>query len=133
MRDAPPAGAAAAITGTVPHARTAAALAGPGEALPPVFGTPFMIADMERACAAILAPLLRPGEVSVGVKIEVAHEAPTPGGVSVGAEATFTGQDGPLYWFDVSATDPGGTIGRGRIARAIVPEDKLIAKAETRR
>ena len=117
---------------TVNDARTAAALADPGEAVPPVCGTPFMIADMERACAALLAPLLQAGEVSVGARIEVSHSAPTPSGASITATATFTERDGPLYWFDVQAEDAGGRIGKGRIARAIVDQDTLLAKAGVR-
>ena len=92
-----------------------------------------MIADMERACAAILAPLLNPGEVSVGARIEVVHNAPTPLGAEVSASARYTGREGPLYWFEVWAEDSAGRIGEGRIARAIVPEEKLVTRAETRR
>lgn len=133
MSDAPDDGATATLGGAVTPARTAAALAAEGEALPPVFGTPFMIADMERACAALLAPLLQPGEVSVGVRIDVTHEAPTPEGVNVTARAQYTGREGPLYWFDVWAEDTGGVIGKGRIARAIVAQEKLLSRAERRR
>ncbi|MEM8854836.1 MAG: hypothetical protein AAGD34_14130 [Pseudomonadota bacterium] len=126
-------GATTTLDGTVPPARTAAALATDSEKLPPVFGTPFMIADMERACAVLLSPLLGPDDVSVGARIEVSHNAPTPEGATVRAGARFTGREGPLYWFDVWAEDGGGTIGEGRIARAILPEGKLISRAEKRR
>ncbi len=113
-------GATYELRAKVDVTRTAKALAGKGEALPPVFGTPFMIADMERACAALLAPLLDDGKVSVGARIEVSHTAPTPIGSEVTATAQFTACDGPLYWFDVWAEDASGRIGKGRIARAIV-------------
>ncbi|GMG85192.1 hypothetical protein LNKW23_44080 [Paralimibaculum aggregatum] len=125
-------GATTTLDGAVTQERTAASLGRPGDALPPVFGTPFMIADMERACAALLAPLLGPGDVSVGVRIEVAHSAPTPEGAQVRASARFTGREGPLYWFDVWAEDQGGKIGEGRIARAVVPEAKILARAGAR-
>ena len=112
--------------------RTAKALADSGEALPDVFATPFMIADMERACAAMLAPLLASNEVSVGARIEVSHSAPTPIGSPVSATATFTGKDGSLYWFDVVAEDARGRIGKGRIARAIVDRETLMSTAQER-
>ena len=121
------------LTSTVGSDRTALALAATGEVLPDVFATPFMIADMERACAAILAPYLKEGEVSVGARIEVSHTAPTPVGSPVSAIATFTGREGALFWFDVMAEDAGGPIGKGRIARAIVPQEKLMSAAEARR
>ena len=133
MADDPSAGETITLAGIVEEGRTAASLAAEGERLPAVFGTPFMIADMERACAAILAPLLNPGEVSVGARIEVVHNAPTPLGAEVSVTARYTGREGPLYWFEVWAEDSAGRIGEGRIARAIVPEEKLVTRAETRR
>lgn len=116
----------------VNETRTASALADTGEALPAVFGTPFMIADMERACAALLAPLLEDGKVSVGARIEVSHTAPTAVGSDVMVAAQFIELDGPLYWFDVWAEDAGGRIGKGRIARAIVDQGALLSKASAR-
>lgn len=127
-------GQTAAFSAPVEHTRTAASLSvTPETPLPAVFGTPFMIADMERACADLLAPCLGAGDVSVGVKIEVTHLAPTPVGVTVTSTATFTGQEGPLYWFDVSTEDPAGKVGEGRIARAIVNDAKLIGRSDARK
>ncbi|MBG6204653.1 putative thioesterase [Labrenzia sp. EL_13] len=117
----------------VTDANTAAHLAESGETLPPVFATPFMIAAMERACAALLSVALEEGDVSVGAKIDVSHVAPSPVGVEILATARFTDREGPLFWFDVSAEDPGGLIGKGRIARAILSMDKVKARAEVRR
>lgn len=121
------------LQSAVDSTRTALALAANGEALPDVFATPFMIADMERACAAILHPYLKEGEVSVGARIEVVHTAPTPVGSPVTATATFTAREGALYWFDVVAEDPGGRIGKGRIARAIVDQSMLMSTAGARK
>lgn len=120
------------LQSAVDPTRTALALATNGEALPDVFATPFMIADMERACAAILHPYLKDGEVSVGARIEVVHTAPTPVGSLVTATATFTAREGALYWFDVVAEDHGGRIGKGRIARAIVDQSMLMSTAGAR-
>lgn len=131
-RGSPEVGQEHRLTSTVGPDRTALALAETDEALPDVFATPFMIADMERACAAILAPFLGDGDVSVGARIEVSHTAPTPIGSPVSATARFTGQEGALYWFDVVAEDASGQIGKGRIARAIVAQEKLMSAAEAR-
>lgn len=120
------------LTSQVTADRTALALAATGEALPDVFATPFMIAEMERACAALLARVMGQGDVSVGARIEVSHVAPTPIGSPVKATAIFTGQEGALYWFDVAAEDAAGVIGKGRIARAVVTGSALIAKAGAR-
>ncbi|MGO4560070.1 thioesterase family protein [Mesorhizobium sp. 2RAF21] len=109
--------------------RTAAAFAAePGESFPSVLATPFLIADMERACARLLKPLLGHGELSVGAHIDVRHVAPTGVGGRYRATATFSEEKPPLYWFDVVAEDAMGVIGKGRIARAIVREDAIVAR-----
>jgi predicted thioesterase len=104
-----------------------------GETYPEVFATACMIREMERAAARLMRPLLGPGRLSVGVRVEVGHLAPTPVGGVVTTRARFTAREGKLYWFDVWAEDAGGTIGRGRHARAIVDEARLLAAADARR
>jgi predicted thioesterase len=99
---------------------------------PPVFATARMVRLMEVAAARCLEPLLREGERSVGVVIEIEHTAATPLGARVRARADFVEQKGKLYWFDVSAHDDGGAIGKGRHARAIVRVDRLLDGAARR-
>lgn len=104
-----------------------------GETYPEVFATAHMVREMERAAAKLMRPLLGPGEISVGVRVDVAHSAPTPVGGLVTTRARFTGREGRLHWFDVWAEDAGGTIGRGRHARAVVDEARLLTTASARR
>lgn len=104
----------------------------PGDAFPAVFATSRMVALMELAAARAMQPLLAPGQLSVGVRIEVAHGAATPLGALVRAEARFTGMDGKLYVFEVSAFDPAGEIGRGTHHRAIISHERLLAGAARR-
>lgn len=103
-----------------------------GEAYPSVLATPILLAEMERACAAMLAPVLAPGQLSVGAQADISHQAPTPVGARVVTHARFLHQAGPLYWFEVWAEDPGGTIGRGKHARAIVDATAIEARAAKR-
>jgi fluoroacetyl-CoA thioesterase len=98
-----------------------------------VLATACMIREMERAAAKLMRPLLGAGQLSVGVRVEVGHVAPTPVGGIVTTRARFTVREGKLYWFEVWAEDAGGTIGKGRHARAIVDEARLLAAADTRR
>ena len=74
----------------------------------------------------------KPGELSVGVTVEVKHTAATPVGAWVEAEATFRTQDGKLYVFEVVARDPGGEVMRGVHKRAIVSEERLMEGAAKR-
>lgn len=119
------------ISNSVDEERTAAAFAAEkGERFPAVLATPFLIADMERACARLLRPLLQDGQLSVGAHIDVRHMAPTGVGGAYRATATFIEEKPPLYWFEVLAEDSAGVIGRGRIARAIVSEAAILERAK---
>lgn len=97
-----------------------------------VFATIRMIALMELACGRLLERLQQPGELSVGVEVNVRHLAPTPVGATVTATATYLGCDGKLHRFRVEAYDSGGKIGDGEHARAIVQVERLLAGARKR-
>jgi|SRR5579871_2834585 len=105
----------------------------PGEAYPAVFATASMIALMEVAAGRCLLAMLEPGELSVGVSIQVNHTAPTPPGERVTATARYIGRDGRKFRFEVVARDAAGEIGHGIHERAIVDEQRLRARAEGRR
>jgi fluoroacetyl-CoA thioesterase len=105
----------------------------PDEDFPAVFATTRMIALMEMASARVLKPLLREGEMSVGVTVDVIHSAATPIGAKVSATANYRGRDGKLFVFDVIAEDPAGEVGRGMHKRAIISRERLLTGAAKRR
>jgi fluoroacetyl-CoA thioesterase len=96
-----------------------------GDSFPAVFATARMIALMEIAASRVLQPVLGPGELSVGVTVDVNHTAPTPPGAQVTATARYTGREGKLFVFEVSVADAGGEVGRGWHKRAIVSHERL--------
>lgn len=102
------------------------------DSYPPVFSTSRMVALMEIASSRILRPFLAPGELSVGVMVDVAHTAATPRGIKVTATARYLGREGKLFVFEVVAYDRGGEIGKGTHKRAIVSTERLLAGAERR-
>jgi fluoroacetyl-CoA thioesterase len=104
----------------------------PGDTFPAVFATARMVALMEVAAARLLRPCLGPGEMSVGVAVEVTHTAPTPAGATVTATARYVGREGKLFVFEVTAEDGGGEVGRGRHQRAIVSAERLERGAARR-
>jgi predicted thioesterase len=111
---------------------TAKAMSGPGDEFPEVLATTRMIALMEVAASRAMKGLLAPGQLSVGVGVNVKHLAATPVGVEARAKATFLGIEGKLYRFKVEASDPGGLIGEGEHTRAIVGTERLIQGAAHR-
>ena len=103
-----------------------------GDSFPAVLATARMVALMETAAARVLQPLLGPGELSVGVTVDITHSAPTPPGVLVTATARYTGREGKWFIFEISAEDQGGEIGRGSHKRAIVETERLQRAAAKR-
>lgn len=103
-----------------------------GDRFPAVLATARMIALMETAAARLLQPLLGPGELSVGVTVDISHTAATPPGVLVKATARYTGREGKLFVFEIGAADAGGEIGRGWHKRAIVETERLMRSAAKR-
>ncbi len=99
---------------------------------PEVFSTSRMIALMETAASRAMLPLLKPGQMSVGVVVNIKHLAATPNHTRVSAVARFEGMEGKLYKFHVEAFDAGGKIGEGEHSRAIVDSERLMQGARNR-
>ena len=100
----------------------------------PVFGTPFMIALMENAALTLLQSFLDAGQGSVGVHLDVKHTAPTPIGmkVIVEAEVTAVSENGKMVDFAVNAWDEKGPIGTGTHTRAIIHNERFLAKCNAK-
>ena len=102
------------------------------DSFPEVLATSRMIGLMEVSAARLLKPLLKPGELSVGVGIDVKHFAPTPVDEEVRVVATFLEPDGKLYLFEVEVFDRAGKVASGRHTRAIVDKGRLMDGAVAR-
>lgn len=92
-----------------------------------VFGTPAMVALMEEAACACVAPKLEAGQTTVGTKVDVVHLKCTPLGSTVRAEATLTGIKGKMLSFDVTAFDDLEKVGKGTHQRAVVVAEPFLA------
>lgn len=99
---------------------------------PDVFATSRMIALMETAAARAMKGLLGPGQLSVGVAVDIRHLAATPVGTKVKAVARFLSMSGKLYRFKIEAFDLGGLIGEGEHTRVIISAERLVAAARSR-
>ncbi len=95
-----------------------------------VFATPMLVALMESAAINALKGHLSEGEGSVGTKVDIAHTAATPVGMTVTARAELVEVDRKRLVFEVSAEDDNGQIGQGRHERFIVNLAKFMVKAE---
>lgn len=122
----PEPGASAEVSQTVTPDRTASALGNPGV---DVFGTPFVVALLENAAAAVIHPHLPPGASTVGTMVEMKHLAATPLGMTVRAKATLLETDGKRFLFSVEAWDEREKIAEGRHERFVVQDlQKFLAR-----
>ncbi|MEN5386947.1 hypothetical protein ABE179_03290 [Aliarcobacter skirrowii] len=99
---------------------------------PQVFATARMVALMECSAAKMMKNLLKDGELSVGVGVDIKHLAPTLENDTAISTATFVGMEGKLYKFEIEVVDSGGAIGTGVHTRAIVSNERLISGAKKR-
>ena len=106
-----------------------AAKAGSGSLM--VYGTPYMVALMENAALTLMAATLPESKGTVGTAMNITHISPTPVGMKVRAEAEVTNisANGKIVDFNVSAYDETGLIGEGTHQRAIIDNERFMAKA----
>ena len=109
---------------------TAAAV---GSGLVPVFATPYMIALMENAAVNAVQAHLEEGQGTVGTRLEVTHDAATPVGMKVWAQAELTAVEGKKLTFAVQAFDVAGPIGGGTHERFVIAVDRFLSKAEAKK
>lgn len=94
----------------------------------PVLATPRLIALMECASMKAVSSELEEGQTTVGAEVKVAHLRPSKEGSHVEIEATLEDVDGRRLTFDVTASEEGVVIGRGKHVRYIVDRKKFMSK-----
>src|SRR5688572_12327843 len=98
--------------------------------MPEVFATGFMVGLIEWTCIQLVNQHIDwPDEMTLGVHVDVSHEAATPPGMAVTTTVELTKVDGRLLEFAVESHDGVDTIARGTHRRAIVDAAKFKAKA----
>ncbi|MCI8697483.1 MAG: thioesterase family protein [Oscillospiraceae bacterium] len=101
-----------------------------GSGLAPVFATPWMVALMENAAVQAVQGALAEDQGTVGTHLDISHDAASPIGMKVWAEAEVTAVEGRKLTFDVAAYDEAGRIGGGTHQRFIIQPDKFLAKVQ---
>ena len=79
-----------------------------------------------------MAEELEEGSGTVGISLNITHDAPTPVGMEVTCESVLTEIDGRKLTFEVEARDEKGVIGKGIHERFIVNDKKFQEKADAR-
>lgn len=94
----------------------------------PVLATPRLVALFEEASMKAVAGQLAPNETTVGMRVQIDHLAPTPVGTVVTADATLDKIEGRRLTFTVSAKDPRGLVGAGKVTRVVVDVERFLDK-----
>ena len=101
--------------------------------VPDVFGTPFLGGLFEGTSAALMAPHLAPGEMSVGVSMNLQHTAPTPLGMEVRAVSEVTAVEGRKITFKLEGFDAKEKIGEAVHERFIINAEKFNQRVEAKK
>ena len=104
-----------------------------GSGLVPVFATPYMVALMANAAVNAVQGALEQGQGTVGTRLDVTHDAATPIGMKVWAEAEVTAVDRKKITLSVNAYDETGPIGGGVHERFVIDTDRFLSRAEAKK
>lgn len=99
----------------------------------PVLGTPRLLAWLEAATCAAVEPALPEGGTSVGTRVELDHQAPSPVGQELEVSASAVHVDGRLHRFSVAARHvtagaPGAVVASGEVTRVVVDGERFMSR-----
>lgn len=97
-----------------------------------VFGTPFVIALMEKTADVSVRPYLPETSATVGTVVNISHMAATPMGMKAWGESKLLEVDGRRLVFSVAVYDEVGKVAEGMHERFIIDKEKFMAKTEKR-
>lgn len=97
-----------------------------------VFATPEMVRLIEQTGIDAVAPHLKPGQTTVGTRVDVAHLAATPEGMTVTATVELTAVDRRRLSFRVEVHDEVEKVGEGSHERFIVDAEQRGPRLETK-
>ncbi|MFY9779418.1 MAG: thioesterase family protein [Candidatus Baltobacteraceae bacterium] len=95
-----------------------------------VLSTPMLLQLIEEAAVQCLAPMLSPGQLSLGAHVDLTHMAPTPVGFIVRVEVEIIGVDGRRVNFAVAAFDEREKVAEGTHERYVIERSKFLANLE---
>lgn len=98
-----------------------------------VFGTPYLIALIEKAAFYGVSDYLEKGYSTVGTVVNIEHISPSPIGANVCAKVVLVEIDGRRLVFSANVFDDHETIGKGMHERYIINEEKFMKKVNDKK
>ncbi len=97
-----------------------------------VLATPEMVRLIEQTAIQAVQPRLKEGQTTVGTRIDVAHLAATPEGMTVTVTVELTAVDRRRLTFRVEVRDEVEKVGEGTHERFIIDRDQRMPRLQTK-
>ncbi len=98
-----------------------------------VYGTPYLLYDIEMLCRDLLLEHSDEGEDSVGTSVQLDHTGPTLQGMWVEITVSIATVKGRAVTFDITARDALEQVATGTHARFVVDLEKTAARLKAKR
>jgi predicted thioesterase len=95
--------------------------------MPMVAATPSLVTVAEMVCYEICKKQIEPGQVTVGVHVEIDHLGASKVGAELVVDATLRARERNRFTFDVTVTDGERTVAKVVHMRAAVSAQKMMA------
>ena len=95
--------------------------------MPAVLATGYLVGIVEWTCMLALDDHLDDGEQTLGVHVDLSHDAPTPPGSSLTVDVELNAVDRKQLTFTVHASDDTAIICRGTHRRAVIDAERFRA------
>lgn|SRR5512139_2128995 len=97
-----------------------------------VYGTPYLVRDIEMTCRQLILDHGDAGEDSVGTDVSIKHLAPTLLGMTAEITATVKAVEGRKITFEISAKDDLDQICSGTHGRFVVDVAKTVERLKAK-
>ena len=97
-----------------------------------VFATPEMVRLIEQTAIQAVQRLLKPGQTTVGTRIDVAHLAATPEGMTATITVELTAIDRRRLTFRVEVHDEVEKVGEGTHERFVIDREQRMPRLQAK-
>lgn len=98
-----------------------------------VYGTPYMVRDVEETARLLIQEHLDPGEQTVGAHVSIDHLGATLLGQTVAVHVKITGIDGRRIMLEADVHDGIDEVGKAKHVRFVIDEARQKERLEKKR
>jgi len=98
-----------------------------------VYGTPFMVRDIEETSRLLIQEHLDDGEETVGAHVSVDHLGASLMGMTATVKAKIVDVDGQRVTLEVEVHDGMDLVGKAKHVRFVIDRDRQAARLEKKR